>query len=326
VSVAARGGGRGRVASARHDRELRRYILPDEHVVAVERQHWISQFWPILGMVLATILAFTVDVNAPETPSGQMLASAMWLTWLVMTGYFAWRIASWRHDFFVVTARRLLYFEGFIHRRASMLLMTKVTDLRFDRSLMGRLLGYGSFHIESAGQEQALSTVEHVPNAEQLYQAICRQLFNLAPHAGEDRWDGDDRLDDDPDPQGGPDDRDPDDDTRSPRPGSGDPYAGPAPEGGPGTGYAADPPSRSPSSRGRRDGGGDGRAGGRGSGIPGGRSATPDRHRPWEQVYRSEDLERDIDDTDELPVIVARPARPARPAHPARPYHRPHQP
>ena len=40
-----------------------------------------------------------------------------------------------------------------------MMPLTKVTDMSFKRSFPGRLLGYGEFIVESAGQDQALRNV-----------------------------------------------------------------------------------------------------------------------------------------------------------------------
>ena len=58
-----------------------------------------------------------------------------------------------------------------------MMPLLKVTDMTYDRSLLGRLAGYGKFMLESAGQDQALSTIDHVPDADTHYRAICTQLF-----------------------------------------------------------------------------------------------------------------------------------------------------
>jgi hypothetical protein len=39
------------------------------------------------------------------------------------------------------------------------------------------LLGYGEFIVESAGQEQALRTINFLPYPEQLYLEVCRLIF-----------------------------------------------------------------------------------------------------------------------------------------------------
>ena len=49
--------------------------------------------------------------------------------------------------------------------------------MTFQRSFLGRMLGYGTFILESAGQDQALSTVDHIPYPEQLYLEVCALIF-----------------------------------------------------------------------------------------------------------------------------------------------------
>ena len=58
-----------------------------------------------------------------------------------------------------------------------MMPLAKVTDMSFQRSAMGRLLGYGEFIVESAGQNQALRNVDRLPYPEQLYLEICGLIF-----------------------------------------------------------------------------------------------------------------------------------------------------
>jgi hypothetical protein len=66
---------------------------------------------------------------------------------------------------------------GVITRNVNMMPLPKVTDMTFQRSAMGRLLGYGKFILESAGQDQALTNVDYLPYPEQLYLEVCGLIF-----------------------------------------------------------------------------------------------------------------------------------------------------
>ena len=66
---------------------------------------------------------------------------------------------------------------GIITRKVNMMPLAKVTDMTFQRSPMGRLLGYGEFILESAGQDQALTNVDYLPYPEQLYLEVCGLIF-----------------------------------------------------------------------------------------------------------------------------------------------------
>lgn len=178
------------MASGRLDRELDRYLVEGENVVTMVRQHWFSQIRPILVFVGLLFLATFVEAEAPRTRGGAMLANFFWYAVLAGGAYLLWRYLNWRHDWFVATDKRFLLFYGFLRRKVAMMPLTKVTDMTFDRSVMGRIVGYGTFLLESAGQDQALGHIEYVPNANRHYRAICTVLFGSdAPRDPDDGWD-----------------------------------------------------------------------------------------------------------------------------------------
>ena len=94
-------------------------------------------------------------------------------------------VYAWLEDYFVVTSQRLLLAEGVFKKTVNMMPLGKVTDMRFERSATARLLGYGTFIVESAGQDQALSKIDHLPYPEQLYIEVCGLIFK-DPGSGDD--------------------------------------------------------------------------------------------------------------------------------------------
>ena len=76
-----------------------------------------------------------------------------------------------------------------------MMPLTKVTDMSYERSVPGRIFGYGRFVMESAGQDQALHKVNWVPDPDHHYRAICAEIFGVGERNPFD------------DPYGDPDDR-----------------------------------------------------------------------------------------------------------------------
>ena len=53
--------------------------------------------------------------------------------------------------------------------------------MSYNRSVLGRLLGYGEFVLESAGQDQALRRVRFLPHPDALYEEICLEIFGASP-------------------------------------------------------------------------------------------------------------------------------------------------
>ncbi len=161
----------------RLDRELERYLVDGETVIVNVRFHWFHLSREILLLVAATLFAIWVDVKVPTGSGGKYVHDLSLILFWAAVLWLAWTVLNWRHEWFVATDKRFLLFYGFVRRKVAMMPLLKVTDMTYDRSLLGRVLGYGSFVLESAGQDQALSNIDHVPDADTHYRAICTQLF-----------------------------------------------------------------------------------------------------------------------------------------------------
>ncbi|WP_068399292.1 PH domain-containing protein [Kribbia dieselivorans] len=160
-------------------------------------QHWVVLAKPVAILVAATVLALYLDATVPASAGASM--RFVWLLWLAALGYLLWCLLEWRSTVIVVTNKRILKLHGLIDRRASMMPMAKVTDMTYHRSILGRILGFGKFVLESAGQDQALRDIDHVPHPDASYRAIVAQIFGDDTHDEDDGADHDHRHDDDPD-------------------------------------------------------------------------------------------------------------------------------
>jgi uncharacterized membrane protein YdbT with pleckstrin-like domain len=157
-------------------------LLPHERRVITVRFHPAVLIRPVAetlgGLALAGLL------SAIHGLSGTILL-VIWLAWLILVIRLLFCIYAWLEDYFVVTSQRLLLAEGVFKKTVNMMPLGKVTDMRFERSAVGRLLGFGTFIVESAGQDQALHTIDHLPYPEQLYIEVCGLIFK-DPGSGDD--------------------------------------------------------------------------------------------------------------------------------------------
>lgn len=156
-------------------RGLERYLLPSERRIVAVRRHWAQLCEPALSLLAGLVALVWIDhaLGSRLSPLRDLLLAGV----LLVAARLVWRALQWREDWFVVTDRRLLVRSGLITRRISMMPLIKVTDLSFARPPVGRLLGYGEIVIESAGQDQALRRIQHLPNPDRLYLEICDLLF-----------------------------------------------------------------------------------------------------------------------------------------------------
>ena len=159
---------------------LGRYLLDGEQIVTAVHQHWAKVAEPVASVVAGLVLVLVLDSSLPANLG--LLANLLWWAWFVLVGRAVWTVLEWRHDWFVATDKRLILTYGLITQKVAMMPLTKVTDMSYNRSPLGRLLGFGTFVMESAGQDQALHTVEWVPHPDHTYRAICAEIFGVDDH------------------------------------------------------------------------------------------------------------------------------------------------
>jgi uncharacterized membrane protein YdbT with pleckstrin-like domain len=154
---------------------VNRYLLPHERQVITVHQHPAVLIRPIFfllaGLALAGWLTFAVSHGNTD------VLIAIWVLFGILLAWTIGKIVDWAVDYFVVTSQRMLLAQGLLVRKVNMIPLTKVTDMSFQRSPLGQILGYGEFIVESAGQDQALSHVTYLPYPEQLYLEVCGLIF-----------------------------------------------------------------------------------------------------------------------------------------------------
>jgi Bacterial PH domain len=164
-----------RPATTRGPAAVERYLLPREARVATVRKH-PAVLIPSSALAVAGLLAAAV-LTSSVLRGQQGLDELLWLGVAILMANLIWQALNWAVDYFVITSERLILTSGVFTRKVAMMPMSKVTDMSFQRSFAGRLLGYGEFIVESAGQEQALRRIDHIPYPEQLYLVVCGRLF-----------------------------------------------------------------------------------------------------------------------------------------------------
>jgi membrane protein YdbS with pleckstrin-like domain len=159
---------------ARAGKDVAKYVLADEEVVLAERRHWAVLIEPtakFLPVFLAGGWLLLLD------PDNRVTSSAGLLVVIGALLYYGLRAAEWWMRHFIVTRRRVLLTSGVIVRTVTLLPLRRITDLTWQETLLGQVLGYGTFRFESAGQDQALRHLSFMPDAQSLYREVSKLLF-----------------------------------------------------------------------------------------------------------------------------------------------------
>lgn len=155
-------------------REIDEYLLPTERRVIRVRQHWAV----MMRHLLETALFLIVVVVAQRLLQGNVIIdNAAFYLGLVAVLRFTVLTVLWWIERIVITDKRVMLAEGIIVHNVGMMPLSKVTDLTFRRSLGGRLFGYGTLIVESAGQIQALNKISYMPRPEEIYEALSELVF-----------------------------------------------------------------------------------------------------------------------------------------------------
>lgn len=161
-----------------------RHLLPNERRVITVRRHPVLLLWPVVqvlgGLVVAGVLTGLIQSG------NSLLVNIVWWAWIVLLARFTVQVLDWWLEYIVLTSSRILWARGLLTRKLAMMPLAKVTDMSFQRSIPGRVLGYGQYIIESAGQDQALRTISYIPHPEAIYQEMMSMIFPGAADRAED--------------------------------------------------------------------------------------------------------------------------------------------
>lgn len=136
----------------------------------LRRERWGNG--ALLVVALAILYVASADVSI------RFIAD---LVVVLMVVRFAVRVLRW--GFFqhlYVTDRRVLETDGFLGVTVNSMPLKGVTDTRLRRTFAGELLGYGTFDVESAGQNQALGHIAFIDDAEAFHDCIVESWAGSA--------------------------------------------------------------------------------------------------------------------------------------------------
>ncbi|CAM4133379.1 PH domain-containing protein [Kibdelosporangium persicum] len=151
------------------------YLLDSERRVIRVRRHWTVLAWDVFEA--AALLAVAVMISYILPSSMWLLQNVLWYAALIVLLRFAYLVIEWWVERIVVTDKRFMLTTGVFTTRVLMMPIGKVTDLTYERSWVGRIFGYGTMVVESAGQIQALNRINYLPKPEQVYDAISELVF-----------------------------------------------------------------------------------------------------------------------------------------------------
>jgi uncharacterized membrane protein YdbT with pleckstrin-like domain len=155
-------------------REIDEYLLPTERRVIRVRMHWAVM---AKDLTLTGLFLLVMVIAQQYLPSSAVVDNVTFYLALAAVLRFTLLTVLWWIERIVITDKRVMLAQGIITHKVGMMPLSKVTDLTFERTLNGRMLGYGTIIVESAGQIQALNRIGYMPRPEEIYEALSELIF-----------------------------------------------------------------------------------------------------------------------------------------------------
>jgi len=161
-------------------------LTKDEQVVLHIHPHWKALILPVLVIagVIAAVVTALIVIPGGWWPAGAIAAGVLGLVLIAWLSTWPW--LKWRTTHYVFTNERVILREGVFSRDGRDIPLGRVNDVSFSHNLIGRMLGYGTLTIESAG-ERGQVVLTDLPKVEKT-QSVLYELVEAdrASHSFDD--------------------------------------------------------------------------------------------------------------------------------------------
>jgi uncharacterized membrane protein YdbT with pleckstrin-like domain len=146
-------------------------LAPGETIAFELKPHWRALIWPAFVLVIEVFIATWAFFAFDST-------IFRWIVVVVGVVILTWQVAlpflTWLTTQYVFTSRRIIVRRGLLTKQGRDMPLSKVNNVSFEVSVLGRVLNYGTLEVESASNDGDL-VINDVPNVED----IQRQVYEL---------------------------------------------------------------------------------------------------------------------------------------------------
>jgi uncharacterized membrane protein YdbT with pleckstrin-like domain len=154
-------------------------LAPGERIAFEFKPHWRALIWPGIVLIIEVFVGTWLYFSVANWSIGSW--SLAWLQWFVLAIallFLVWQVllpfARWMTTQYVFTTRRVIVRSGLLTKQGRDVPLSKVNNVSFAVSMLGRILNYGTLEIESASDDGDLY-IKDVPNVE----SIQRNVYEL---------------------------------------------------------------------------------------------------------------------------------------------------
>jgi len=119
--------------------------------------------------VYAAIAILALFITSAGTPATAILGICI-ISMRFITEFALWAFYHRRY----ITNRRVIASEGLFKSSISTMPLSRVTDISLKKSVLAEVLDYATLRVETAGQDQALNSIDFLNNPDEFYGILIK--------------------------------------------------------------------------------------------------------------------------------------------------------
>jgi membrane protein YdbS with pleckstrin-like domain len=146
----------------------RRLLADHEELILDMRPHWIALAAPVAVAVLVLLAEMLLFANFDPPAVVAWLALAVGA--VLLLAFSIRPFLAWITSHFVVTSDRVIHRSGWLAKRSMEMPLERINDVRFQQSVLERVVGAGDLVIESGGEygQNLFSDIRHPEDVQKL--------------------------------------------------------------------------------------------------------------------------------------------------------------
>ena len=161
---------------ARPNATLDQFLAPGEDVVFFDapsyRSFIVENVGPLalIGSLSAVTIWLGLDSTHYKVMAGRLA--------LLMLAFGFMVIKRWLQLYtaYVMTSMRIIRISGVFNRSLAWIPWAKITDIRYETTFVGRLLGYSTVFIDSANEQSGLGKMKNLQHPREFYRILTEQV------------------------------------------------------------------------------------------------------------------------------------------------------
>jgi membrane protein YdbS with pleckstrin-like domain len=160
----------------------------DEYPLIETRSHPAILLRPALWTAAVLVMAGAIGFVFSPSTNNDLVDSIVGGVALVFSLNLLWKVLDRKRKKVVLTDRRIIVMTGVLSRKVSTLPLSRVRDINYRRSVLGRALGYGSLEVSRSGSvlDGPWLRIERLPRPDHFYRTLASVVASRRVVEGEE--------------------------------------------------------------------------------------------------------------------------------------------